>query len=155
VASEDVLDYHQAVQTLNGWAGETVLVYPAAHADTIEQLKESYTTAGLSIWGKFKPLPDIAAGARRKLSDAFEDIRPELALGDAPLELYERQAAFYTFERMGDGFEEHAGFALWAHEFVEARWVPFGGRYLWLWIRTTAPTDLVVAVESEPLRGNR
>lgn len=142
------LDYFETVQLLKSWAGSNVLVYPVTdRAPDDPPLEEM---GPFMIWGTFKPVADQTAELRRNLSDAYARVRPELALGDAPLELYERQVAHFTFERMGDGFAEHAGFAIWQHDFIDARWLDMGGRYRWLWIRMR-PVSIVAAEEVKPL----
>jgi hypothetical protein len=152
IVTDASLDYHEAVQVLNGWTDELVAVYPHVGLPAGE-LPSQGTTAfgGLAAWGTFKPLGDPVAATRRRLSDAYTKIRPELALGDAPLELYERQVAYFTFEGMDTDLERsYVGFAIWEHEFVEARWLDFGGRFNWLWVNAH-PYGVIVAQEFEPL----
>jgi hypothetical protein len=94
---------------------------------------------GLAVWGTFKRYPDAAAPLRRSLSlsgfYARAD-RAELDLGDAPLELYERQEAAYGCEEV-DGERFFAGFTLSRHRFIESNWLDIGGRFHWLWIKDT------------------
>jgi hypothetical protein len=101
LAQVAALDYFETVQALRGWAGESVLISPARPSDGVPTEDESGLT-GFIVSGVLKPLGSQAAEGRRQLSDLFEGTRPELALGDAPLELYERQVEFFTFEGMDD-----------------------------------------------------
>ena len=74
----------------------------------------------------------------------YSELRPELDEGDdAPLELFERQAAHFTFEGMDDAKRLFAGFSLWRHAFVEARWLEVRVRPDWLWIRTASGAIVV------------
>jgi hypothetical protein len=132
------LDYFATVRLLNGWAGDTVIVTPAPHLpEGVVATERDLGIGALSVQGVFKPLPDDAAGLRRELSDVYETIAPDLALGgDAPLEMYERQVAYYTFEGMDDYEGSSVHLALWEHMFGEARDLGLaGGPYEWLWIR--------------------
>jgi hypothetical protein len=143
------LDYFETVQVLNGFARSHVIVYSVAeHSGGAEPQPDDFVS-GLAAWGRFKPVDNQAAAARRALSDFYAEKLPELALGDAPLELYHRQVAHYTFEDMDDLHDRFAGFALWQHGFIEARWLDLGGRFHWLWIRA-GPLGFVVAEEFEP-----
>jgi hypothetical protein len=145
---DETLDYFETVQTLNGWAGKLVIVYPVV--DSVDGDEPADFMSGLSAWGTLKAQGDPAASGRRQLSGFYETQQPELALGDMPLELYERQAAYYTFEGMDDLETRFAGFTLWQHRFIEARWLALGGRFHWLWIRAR-PIGLIVAEEFQPL----
>jgi hypothetical protein len=138
------MDYEETVAALDSVIGKYVIVYPTQEPPAGE---EPDFTQGLSAWGTFKRDRDIGAVGRRHLSEAgvYAQIQPELDLGDAPLELYERQAAGYTFEGM-DSQDAFAGFMLWRHYFVESQWLEPGIRPDWLWIRSR-PLGFVIAAE--------
>jgi hypothetical protein len=139
------VDYDETVAALNSVVGKYVIVYPAGEPSP--GVEPYDFTSGLSAWGILKRDRDPGAAGRRHLSESgvYAKIQPELDLGDAPLELYERQAAGYTFEGMDDP-DAFAGFVLWRHEFEESRWLFPGIRPDWLWIRKR-PLGFVIAAE--------
>ena len=148
MADERQFDYFETVQLLNRWAGETVYVTPAPHTAGRPPSERELLVTSLNVEGTLKALGDVGAEGRRNLADMFERIGSPLALGaDAPLELYERQVAHYTFEGMDGGpLDDHASFTLWQHDFVEARLLDTGTRYDWLWINLK-PSPLFVLRE--------
>jgi hypothetical protein len=88
-------------QALDSFVGKLVLVYPV---DEPPEGEQPSFMEGLSVWGTFKRYPDATAPLRRSLSlSGFyaRTGRHEVDLGDASLELYERQEAAYGFEGMG------------------------------------------------------
>jgi hypothetical protein len=141
------MDYDETIRLLNSVVGKYVIVYPAEVPPSGEEPYDF--TSGLSAWGTLKQDQGASEGAagRRRLAEAgvYAKIRPEMDLGNAPLELYERQAAGFTFEGM-DTQGAFAGFVLWRHEFEESRWLESPVRPDWLWIRKR-PFGLVIAAE--------
>lgn len=146
------MDFDETVRALDSFVGKLVLVYPV---DEPPEGEQPSFMEGLSVWGTFERYPDATAPLRRSLSlSGFyaRTGRHEVDLGDAPLELYERQEAAYGFEGMADLESRFAGFTLSRHNFVESVWLDLGGRFHWLWIKTR-PVSLVVAEEFEPPPG--
>ena len=155
------MDYEQTLLHLDSVVGTWVVVYSAEHADQGEQ-PTAFAGGGLWAAGRLKRDREserASAAARRAMMQAGEEagyshLRPELDLGDTPLEGYERQAAHFTFEGMddhvGSSFKEpgrgFAGFSLWRHDFVESEWLSIPRRPDWLWIKA-APPGLVVAAD--------
>lgn len=147
MAEEEQLDYFETIQLLDRWAGEKVYVTPAPRTAGQAPAGDDITVTSLSVEGTLKSLGDTGAEMRRNLANFYERIGSELALGaDAPLELYERQVAHYTFEETNVRGASWAGFAVWRHDFVEARLLETGTRYDWLWINLK-PSPLYVLRE--------
>jgi hypothetical protein len=148
MADEEQFDYFETVQLLNRWAGEKVYITPAPDTAGRTPSDAEIDVSALGLEGTLKALDDKdakGAALRRELSDMYERIDSELALGDAPLELYERQVAWYGFE----GMDVPAGrvmVTLWQHEFIEARLLDSGTRYDWLWINLK-PSPLYILRE--------
>jgi hypothetical protein len=141
------MDYDDTVRALDSIVGTHTIVYPTGEPQSDDGPREF--TGGLSAWGLLKRSPDLGAAGRRFLSQegVYAKVQPQLDLGDAPLELYERQGASYTFEGMDDVLGvPFAGFTLWRHEFDDARWFFPGVRPDWMWIRTR-PLGLVIAAD--------
>lgn len=156
MADEGSLDYFQTVQLLNRWAGEKVYVTPAPYTAGRLPSEDEHTVTALGVEGTFRAIEDKdakAAELRRELSHVYERRGSELGLGDAPLELYERQVAWY-------GFEGAKGvrvmLTLWQHEFVDARLLDTGTRYDWLWINLkSSPLYVLRELSGDELAARR
>jgi hypothetical protein len=158
------VDYEETLLELDSVTGTWVIVYPASGGDD----PGDFTASGLYVVGRLvrdESASQQGAEARRGLvvaTDWYRERKPDLDLGDGPLESYERQVAHFTFEhmddrrlsqiRIGDPSQEDdpdvrglVCITLWRHEFVDAGWLDFGVRPDWLWIRTTASGLVVVA----------
>jgi hypothetical protein len=147
------MDYEETLLLLDGVEGTYAIVYPAPEPEAGVEPK-AFSGAGLWVAGLLKrerEREQSGAEARRLAMvniKTYREIQPDLDLGDAPLERYERQAASYTFEGMDDlhGTTGFAGFTLWRHEFVESRWLDMPVCPAWLWI-TTGADGLIVAAD--------
>jgi hypothetical protein len=153
------MDYEATLLELDSIEGGWTVVYSAPGGNATEP-GDDFMTGALSASGVFKrdrKGETGGAGARRMLVEAadwYRDRHPDLDVGDAPLELYERQAAHFTFEGMDDAMgsfrpgtaaTNFAGFTLWRDDFVDAEWLEYGIRPHWLWIRTAHSGVVVVA----------
>jgi hypothetical protein len=160
------VDYEETLLELDSITGTWTILYPASGGDE----PGDFTTSGLFVVGRLErdqPTSQVSAELRRRLAERsawYGEKRPDLDLGDAPLESYERQVAHFTFEhmddrrlasiRIGDPSQDNeeanlrglVGVSLWRHDFIEARWLDLGVRPDWLWIRTSAG-GLVVAAD--------
>jgi hypothetical protein len=149
------MDYEETLLLLDGIVGKFAVVYPAepvSEGDQPEGFTESVFASG--IFRRDHEDEQVSAHARRAMMEAsgetgYAEIRPELNLGNAPLEGYERQAAHFSFEGATRGITTNlfAGFSFWRHTFQESSWLSLAARPDWLWIRSTGPLGLVVVAE--------
>lgn len=157
------MDYEETLLELDSIVGTWAVVYPVGEEPDEGEEPRAFAGGGLWVAGWFKrdrATEQGRAAARRAMMEAgeatgYDKLRPELDLGDSPLEEYERQAAHFTFKEMddssGSGFDRpgsgFAGFSLWRHDFIESRWLAIPVRPDWLWIRITGAAGLVVAAD--------
>lgn len=155
------MDYEETLLLLDGITGSYAVVYPVEEGE-VGSSSGPRVFAGSGLWvaGRFKRDREgeqRGAAARRGLMTEtwYQDLRPDLDLGEGPLEGYERQAAHFTFEGMDDstGSPGFAGFTLWRHEFIESQWWDLPVRSDCLWIRTQEG-QLVVAAEFDRSGGS-
>lgn len=137
------MDFDETIAALDSVLGAYVIVYAAPR-----ELSDGAPTnfgSGFSARGVFVRDEDDGAAERRRISEAGRyGAFPDLNLGDAPLELYERQVTGYTFAGM-NSIDASAGFILWRHSFLDSQWLQPLGQPDCLWIRAEPVGVLVVA----------
>jgi hypothetical protein len=154
------VNYEETLLHLDSVAGSYAIVYPAsADSDRTEVARAVTAPGGILASGVFKrdlKTEQAGAKARRGLvteTDWFRHKVPSVDRGDLPLEEYERQAAFFTFEGLEDmvtgtwsnDAPGYAGFSLWRESFVESDWLELPVAPDWLWIRSNEAALVVVA----------
>jgi hypothetical protein len=97
------VDFEETLLLLDGIEGSYAIVYPVAPAQGDEEPTDFGT--GFMANGLFRRNREgekKGAWVRRKMSEEIEgwdEFKPEVSLGGAPLESYERQVALFTFIR--------------------------------------------------------